>query len=1161
MASPINWWRQGGVSGWKTRHPLSGVRKLLRGVRSVDNSPLPDPKPRSPPRSVDLSENLLVRSRWLRERPDKECPPGSMPSTPIRGSCKSVPRTILFPKEGRRRPQILVFSTNKCKFCHAELETGNDAVKHMKQVHRPWRVLLICSKCSGTYSTLPRVLTHIPKCGVSRKMTEGSFKCTHCTGAFTSKRGLSLHARRKHLGSGVCEAPSQLETSHSHSNRIWGIEETETLKDLIKLKGGQPGFLEEARKALPKFSKTQIRHKYKYLKRKAPSDGDLLPAPKAMDQMDLDQLKAPLPAADTVAVVKDTLLDCLVHSETTPGLPPINDTPESLNNYVGELLRKLGTGKRAGQRLLGRRKAVRNRKRMRIRAKYRHMQWLYEKKKSSAAKLILDGVNHLECQIDPRLVAGTYRSVWEAEDSYMNLGGFGNIPQVDNSLLCQPVSPEEVRKVLRAMDSSGAPGPDGVKRGHLLVWDPEGVRLAGLFNRILLSGRLPRCLKRSRTTLIPKTGDQHKLDEIGNWRPITIGSTLLRAFSGILNGRLAEVCPIHPRQRGFIAASGCSENLAILAGLLQQCKRERSTLAVVFIDFSKAFDTVSHKHVEEILLRRGVDELIRGLIRDAYKGCHTRITTKGRETPKIYLRVGVKQGDPLSPLLFNLAIDPLVRKLEEIGSGYKTEEGRSISSLAFADDLVVLSDSWKGMAKNLAILDTFSELTGLRTNPAKCHGFMISKAGPKKQVSPWSLKDTPIHMVAAHESVKYLGVRVNPWKGILKPKLKEEKLKPSQKVEVLRRYALPRLLYTADHGMVSQGILMECDRMVRSKVKEWLHLMPSTANGLLYASFRDGGLGVMKLEAAIPRLQLRRILKLLESEDIETAAAARKAFTIRTIQRLVRQIGGKGGDQSEETDPRKLIPADLLTTQSWRKEEKKKWCMLEVQGEGVECFDEDRASNNWLRDPREVKMKESEFILALQVRTQTLPILAHKFRGVKVSGHTVRCRLCHRHRETMRHLLSKCKALKKNRMANHNKICDLLGQVAKENGWQVESEKHLVTWDGIKGVPDLIILKDTQAMIIDVTLRFEAQRDTLARAEVEKAEKYSVFRQEVMERCQGVTSVCTFGFPIGVRGKWFTGNNTVLNLIGCKASRTKELAKLFSRRVILGTVDMFAIYA
>ncbi|NXC34414.1 POLR protein, partial [Campylorhamphus procurvoides] len=132
----------------------------------------------------------------------------------------------------------------------------------------------------------------------------------------------------------------------------------------------------------------------------------------------------------------------------------------------------------------------------------------------------------------------------------------------------------------------------------------------------------------------------------------------------------------------------------------------------------KAFDTVSHQHILMGLKQRGVDPHIINLISNMYENIHATISTKEGEAEPIQIWVGVKQGDPMSPLLFNLALDPLLCKLEECGDRLR-QGNNTVTAMAFVDDLVLLSGSWKGMEKNIKILETFCKLTGLRTQGEK----------------------------------------------------------------------------------------------------------------------------------------------------------------------------------------------------------------------------------------------------------------------------------------------------------------------------------------------------------------------------------------------------------------------------------------------------------
>ncbi|NXR05488.1 PO21 protein, partial [Sagittarius serpentarius] len=128
----------------------------------------------------------------------------------------------------------------------------------------------------------------------------------------------------------------------------------------------------------------------------------------------------------------------------------------------------------------------------------------------------------------------------------------------------------------------------------------------------------------------------------------------------------------------------------------------------------KAFDTVAHSHIIMALKQKGIDNHIINLITNLYQNTETRIKiSKDIQTDPIEIKIGVKQGDPTSPFLFNLAMDPLLCKLEEEGSGYQHGSER-ITCMAFADDLVLLSGSWDGMRANIKILEAFCDLTGLK---------------------------------------------------------------------------------------------------------------------------------------------------------------------------------------------------------------------------------------------------------------------------------------------------------------------------------------------------------------------------------------------------------------------------------------------------------------
>ncbi|NXA53548.1 PO21 protein, partial [Nothocercus julius] len=86
----------------------------------------------------------------------------------------------------------------------------------------------------------------------------------------------------------------------------------------------------------------------------------------------------------------------------------------------------------------------------------------------------------------------------------------------------------------------------------------------------------------------------------------------------ILSSRLQQACPINMGQRGFIAAPSCSENLKLLQSLIKSAKGDRRTLSVIFVDLTKAFDSVSHQHIFQVVGQKEVDGHISNLLKDLY---------------------------------------------------------------------------------------------------------------------------------------------------------------------------------------------------------------------------------------------------------------------------------------------------------------------------------------------------------------------------------------------------------------------------------------------------------------------------------------------------------------------------------------------------------------
>ena len=181
-----------------------------------------------------------------------------------------------------------------------------------------------------------------------------------------------------------------------------------------------------------------------------------------------------------------------------------------------------------------------------------------------------------------------------------------------------------------------------------------------------------------------------------------------------------------------------------------------------YAGFQKAFDTVPHKTILGSLKAQGLDQHSISIIEGMYREACTQIGDTG---DRIALRRGVKQGDPLSPLLFNIVMDPVVRALQDEGDSIR---GQVIGGLVFADEIIVLSGSAEGAQAQLDLVTQLLADRGMKLNPLKCKSFQIGSTSKSWVVRDPGLSVDGVSVSGAKPStaLRYLGVNYMLSKGL-----------------------------------------------------------------------------------------------------------------------------------------------------------------------------------------------------------------------------------------------------------------------------------------------------------------------------------------------------------------------------------------------------------
>ena len=144
---------------------------------------------------------------------------------------------------------------------------------------------------------------------------------------------------------------------------------------------------------------------------------------------------------------------------------------------------------------------------------------------------------------------------------------------------------------------------------------------------------------------------------------------------------------------------------------------------MVSVDLAKAFDRVSKESILYRLAVEGVDEDTIEYSESAYDGVTTTLECNGQRSQPLSVKRGIRQGDPTSGALFNLVMDDTIWEFKN-EDGVKVRDAR-VCALAFADDLVVLSEIEAGMRGHLAKLEDILHKHGMEVNVGKCKALQI----------------------------------------------------------------------------------------------------------------------------------------------------------------------------------------------------------------------------------------------------------------------------------------------------------------------------------------------------------------------------------------------------------------------------------------------------
>jgi hypothetical protein len=237
-------------------------------------------------------------------------------------------------------------------------------------------------------------------------------------------------------------------------------------------------------------------------------------------------------------------------------------------------------------------------------------------------------------------------------------------------------------------------------------------------------------------------------------------------FTKVINTRLvswAEAANLQrEEQAGFRKGYSTVDNMFILQSFIQKyCSRKGGRFYTLFVDFSKAFDTIPHPLLFYQLMTKGLHGNVLKVLRSMYSSLQSCVRTPQGLTELFDCARGTRQGCMLSPFLFSLYVAEIVTMLDEADCKgvFINEDFPNVTSLLFADDLVLCADSVGRLQKMIDVIVRFCERWGLAVNISKTAVMVFRNGGPLRENEKWYFRGEPLRVVSFY---KYLGAMFTP---------------------------------------------------------------------------------------------------------------------------------------------------------------------------------------------------------------------------------------------------------------------------------------------------------------------------------------------------------------------------------------------------------------
>ena len=301
--------------------------------------------------------------------------------------------------------------------------------------------------------------------------------------------------------------------------------------------------------------------------------------------------------------------------------------------------------------------------------------------------------------------------------------------QTDKQLCDQNITIDECRNALFSMKLNKSPGSDGLSvEFYQTFWDQLGDSFMNALNESILKGQLTNTQGDGILSLIFKSGDETSLS---NWRPITLLNVDYKIIARVLAQRLQKVIAkiVSSDQNGYIKNRFIGFSIRQIQDIIDYAEECNLNGVLLFLDYQKAFDSIEWNFMNMTLETFGFGNAFINLVKMLYENANNKIVNNGWVSNSFEISRGIRQGCPISALLYILAAEIMAERIRHNDNirGIKVGRSKIIKLTQMADDTTIFLESEHNIPILLNEIQRFSEVSGLILNKAKTKGLLLGR--------------------------------------------------------------------------------------------------------------------------------------------------------------------------------------------------------------------------------------------------------------------------------------------------------------------------------------------------------------------------------------------------------------------------------------------------